>query len=257
MATKGLADMESVTPAGVVWVKASRALRSELGDDTFGSWLAQACLRMTPDGELCLVTPTGIARDWIRRYAWRRIGELWAANDPDGRVLRLKSRLEFEADGGEAAGRPLEIEAVDPVSTDSPAIAPIGQGRPSRNQGLQERFTFETFVAGPSNEFALAVAKRVASWADGHFNPVIFHAAYGFGKTHLLNALAWEAMRTAPDKKVVYLTAERFLSSFVRSLMERQAAAFKEDLRSADLLLIDDVHFIGGKQSTEEELFHT
>ncbi len=257
MANKGLADMESVTPAGVVWVKASRALKSELGDDTFGSWLAQACLRAAPDGELCLVTPTGIARDWIARYAWRRIGELWAANDPQGRVLRLKSRLEFEAEGGEVAARPLEIEAVTPISTDSPVTAPLATGKTSRTHGLQERFTFETFVPGPSNEFAYSVAKRVASWADGHFNPVIFHAAYGFGKTHLLNALAWEAMRTAPEKKVVYLTAERFLSSFVRALMERQAAAFKEELRSADLLLIDDVHFIGGKQSTEEELFHT
>jgi chromosomal replication initiator protein len=253
MATKGLADMESVSAAGLVWVKASRALRSELGDDTFGSWLAQACLRTAPDGGLCLVTPTGIARDWIRRYAWRRIGELWAANDPAGRVLNLKSRLEFEAEGGEAASQPMEIEVAIPVSTDSPTAA----GKPSKTQGLQERFTFDTFVTGPSNEFAYAVARRVASWADGHFNPVIFHAAYGFGKTHLLNALAWEAMRTAPEKKVVYLTAERFLSSFVRALMERQAAAFKEELRSADLLLIDDVHFIGGKQSTEEELFHT
>jgi chromosomal replication initiator protein len=143
------------------------------------------------------------------------------------------------------------------VSTDSPELAPLASGKPSKTHGLQERFTFDTFVPGPSNEFAYAVAKRVASWADGHFNPVIFHASYGFGKTHLLNALAWEAMRTAPEKKVVYLTAERFLSSFVRALMERQAAAFKEELRSCDLLLIDDVHFIGGKQSTEEELFHT
>jgi len=262
MATKGLAGMESVTPAGTVWVKASTALKSELGDDTYGSWLAQACLRTTVDGGLCLVTPTGIARDWIRRYAWRRIGELWAQNDPEGRVLSLKSRIEFEACGGEAAGRPAEIEpiaieAMTPVSTDSPAIAPVGAARASRTHGLQERFTFDAFVPGPSNEFAYAVARRVASWADGHFNPVVFHGAYGFGKTHLLNALAWEAMRTAPDKKVVYLTAERFLSSFVRALMERQAAAFKEELRTADLLLIDDVHFIGGKQSTEEELFHT
>ncbi len=249
--------MESVTPAGAVWVKASRELKSELGDDSFGSWLAQASLRTAQDGELCLVTPTGIARDWIRRYAWRRIGELWAANDPQGRVLKLKSRLEFEAEGGECASRPLDIEVVTPVSTDSPTVAPLAGGRPSKTQGLQERLTFDTFVPGPSNEFAHAVARRVASWADGHFNPVIFHGAYGFGKTHLLNALAWEAMRSAPDKKVVYLTAERFLSSFVRALMERQAAAFKEELRSADLLLIDDVHFIGGKQSTEEELFHT
>src|ERR1700723_560418 len=114
MASKGLAERASVTPAGV-WVKASQALKGELGDDTFGSWLAQACLRTAPGGELCLVTPTGIARDWIRRYAWRRIGELWAANDPERRSLKLKSRIEFEADGGEAAGRPLEIEAGPPV----------------------------------------------------------------------------------------------------------------------------------------------
>jgi len=259
MASKGLAEMASVTPAGV-WVKASQALKGELGDDTFGSWLAPACLRTAPGGELCLVTPTGIARDWIRRYAWRRIGELWALNDPEGRPLTLKSRLEFEAEGGETAepaSRPLEIETVDPVSTDSPATAPITSTRPARGHWLQDRFTFNSFVKGPSNEFALAVARRVASWADGHFNPVVFHGAYGFGKTHLLNAIAWEAMCTAPEKKVVYLTAERFLSSFVRALMDRKAADFKDELRSADLLLIDDVHFIGGKHSSEEELFHT
>jgi chromosomal replication initiator protein len=260
MANKGLAEMASVTPAGV-WMKASQALKGEIGDDTYGSWLAHACLRTAPGGELVLVTPTGIARDWIRRYAWRRIGELWAAYDPEGRPLTLKSRLEFEAEGGEAPPPAMILEA-DPVSTDSPAIAPIASapsapGRPPRTQWLQERFTFDTFVKGPSNEFALAVARRVASWADGHFNPVLFHGAYGFGKTHLLNAIAWEAMRNAPDRKVVYLTAERFLSQFVRALMDRKAADFKDELRSADLLLIDDVHFIGGKQSSEEELFHT
>jgi chromosomal replication initiator protein len=256
MANKGLAEMASETPAGV-WTKASQTLRGELGDDTYGSWLAPACLRTAPGGELVLVTPTGIARDWIRRYAWRRIGELWALYDPQARVLTLKSRLEFEASGGDSASQPLSIEAVEPVSTDSPATAPIASARPARTQWLQDRFTFDSFVKGPSNEFAVAVARRVASWADGHFNPVVFHGAYGFGKTHLLNAIAWEAMRTAPDKKVVYLTAERFLSSFVRALMERKAADFKDELRSADLLLIDDVHFIGGKQSSEEELFHT
>jgi chromosomal replication initiator protein len=262
MASKGLAEMAPATPAGV-WVKASQTLRGELGDDTYGSWLAQASLRMAPGGELCLVTATGIARDWIRRYAWRRIGELWAMYDPERRALALKSRLEFEAEGGDCAAEPLSaepmtIEAAIPVSTDSPDVAPIASSaRPAKTQWLQERFSFDSFVKGPSNEFALAVARRVASWADGHFNPVVFHGAYGFGKTHILNAIAWEAMRTAPEKKVVYLTAERFLSSFVRALMERKAADFKDVLRSADLLLIDDVHFIGGKQSSEEELFHT
>jgi len=247
--------MSSSAPASAVWGKACLALRRELGEADFGSWLAQAALRETTEGALVLVTPTGVARDWIRRNAWRRISELWAQNDPEGRRLDLKSRMEFEA-GGVAQ----VIEAVDPVSSDVPAVAPspASQGqRPARNAGLQERFSFETFVAGPANEFAHAVARRVASWADGHFNPVVIHGPYGFGKTHLLNAMAWEAMRNAPDRKVVYLTAERFLSTFVRAVMDRQTAAFKEELRAADLLLIDDVHFVGGKQSTQEELFHT
>ncbi|MEO8813080.1 MAG: chromosomal replication initiator protein DnaA [Caulobacteraceae bacterium] len=248
----GIGVAASFTPAVAVWSKASHALKGEIGDDAFGSWLAQAALRSGADGALCLVTPTGIARDWIRRYAWRRIGELWAANDPEGRVLCLKSRLEFEAERGEPA-----VEAdVFPLS---PREAPMSSppAGACKTAGLQERFTFDSFVVGPANEFAHAVAMRVASWTDGHFNPVVFHGPYGFGKTHLLNALAWEAMRTAPERKVVYLSAERFLSTFVRAVMDRRTSAFKDELRSADLLLIDDVHFIGGKQSTQEELFHT
>ena len=123
-----------------------------------------------------------------------------------------------------------------PVATDAPARAPLPGGKTA---GLQERLTFDTFVPGPANEFAHAVARRVASWADGHFNPVVFHGPYGFGKTHLLNALAWEAMRAQPGKRVVYLSAERFTSTFVKALQDKQTQAFKEELRNADLLLID------------------
>ena len=249
-------------PASSVWSKVCTTLKRELGDAAYGSWIAPAGLRLTQGGDIVLVTPTGIARDWIRRSAWRRISELWTASDASGRRLDLKSRLEFDAAGsaavagfGEAKVEPIEIAL--PVSSDAPTLAPVPTGKASPVQGLQERFSFDTFVPGPANEFAHAVARRVASWADGHFNPVLFHGPYGFGKTHLLNALAWEAMRQAPTKRVVYLTAERFLSTFVRAVMDRQTAAFKEELRGADLLIIDDVHFIAGKQSSQEELFHT
>jgi chromosomal replication initiator protein len=173
-----------------------------------------------------LVTPTGVARDWIRRNAWRRISELWAQNDPEGRRLDLKSKMEFEVAGGASLpSHPHVIETAEPVSSDVPQVSPPTAGpaaRPARNAGLQDRFNFDTFVPGPANEFAHAVGKRVASWADGHFNPVVFHGPYGFGKTHLLNAMAWEAMKNAPDKKVIYLTAERFLSTFVRAVMDRR-----------------------------------
>ena len=233
-----------------VWSKTCQVLKRELGDATFGSWLGQAALREFGD-EVCVVAATGVARDWIRNNAWRRIGEVWAQNDPLGRRLDLKSRLEVDSsvrlDASPAIIEPVfEVEAVAPVAA-----------RQGRLQGLQERYRFDTFVSGPANEFAFAVARRVASWADGHFNPVVFHGPYGFGKTHLLNAVAWEAMRTAPEKRVVYLSAERFTSTFVKALQDKQTQAFKDELRNADLLLIDDVHFVAGKPQTQEELFHT
>ncbi|CAN5898195.1 chromosomal replication initiator protein DnaA [soil metagenome] len=259
MTTGGIAGNMAEAAAGAVWTKTCVALKRELGEATFGSWLGQAALRERGDG-VCLVAATGVARDWIRRHAWRRIGELWAQNDPMGRALDLKSRMEFDQAGPASpmvtVSGPAAAVDVSPAETGVIEIE-VGAPRAARQQGLQERFSFDTFVAGPANEFAFAVARRVASWADGHFNPVLFHGPYGFGKTHLLNAMAWEAMRTAPGKRVVYLTAERFTSTFVKAVQDRQTAAFKEELRNADLLLIDDVQFVAGKTSTQEELFHT
>jgi chromosomal replication initiator protein len=249
MNTTSQANSVSASQAATVWVKACAALKRELGEDTFGSWVAPASLLEAVDGALCVVTPTGIARDWIRRHAWRRLTEVWAENDPAGRHLDLKSRTEVEG----FAAQPRAVSA-EPAAIEAPVPAPAQARKP---QGLQDRFAFDTFVQGPTNEFAYAVARRVASWADGHFNPVLFHGPFGFGKTHLLQALAAEAARARPDKTVIYLAADRFLSSFVKAVMERTTTAFKEELRAADLLIIDDVHFIGGKQATQEELFHT
>ncbi|RAK57195.1 chromosomal replication initiator protein DnaA [Phenylobacterium deserti] len=271
MTSRGAAGAMADAPAGAVWTKTAQVLKRELGEATFGSWLGQAALRETAD-EVCLVAATGVARDWIRRHAWRRIGELWAQNDPLGRRLDLKSRMEVDSGSALApppAAPPVAANGVGPavvtrpaapevfeIEVDADTVPPVA-AKQGRLQGLQERFSFESFVSGPANEFAFAVARRVASWADGHFNPVVFHGPYGFGKTHLLNALAWEAMKAQPHRKVVYLSAERFTSTFVKALQDKQTAAFKEELRNADLLLIDDVHFVAGKPTTQEELFHT
>ncbi|MGH7022707.1 MAG: chromosomal replication initiator protein DnaA [Caulobacteraceae bacterium] len=249
MAASNLAVVTDSLPASTVWARACGALRSELGEDAFGSWLARASLKTASDGALYLVTPTGVARDWIRRYAWKRIEELWALHDPLARSVRLQSRAEFEAIAECVHGaQPARAVPLAPAVTPEPECAPATP---------RDRFTFDTFVCGPANEFAHAVARRVASWADGHFNPVVIHGPYGFGKTHLLCAMAREATVTEPRRKVLYLTAERFLSGFVRAAMDRQIGPFKDQLRGADLLIVDDVHFIAGKQSTQEELFHT
>ena len=260
---RSAANSEIAGPTGAVWIQACATLRGELGEDTFGSWIAPARLKRGRSGRLVVVTPTGLARDWIKRNAWRRLGELWTQNDPEHRALDLKSRLEFEGEASDEpdGGRePAEAVAAAPPSTPPPASNGAAAGATKSNgwdDGLQDRFTFEGFVQGPCNEFAFTVARRVSMWADERFNPVFFHGPYGFGKTHLLNAIAWEAKRRRPDRKVVYLTAERFTSSFVKALIDKSASGFKDELRTADLLLIDDVHFIGGKKTSEEELFHT
>jgi chromosomal replication initiator protein len=249
------------TPPAMIWLKVSDILRSEIGDNPFGSWLAPAALRIGQDGRPFLVTHTGVARDWVRRHAWRRIDELWSRYDAEGRELCLTCRHDFEGQAASAPpaanekDAPADTPTTDTAASAAPATADGAGGRGA--VALRPCYTFDTYVVGPSNAFACAMARRVASWADGHFNPVVFHGPYGFGKTHLMQALAWEALRTAPGKRVLYLNAERFMSSFVRAVMERRTAAFKEELRSADLLLIDDLQVIAGKHSTQDELFHT
>jgi chromosomal replication initiator protein len=156
-------------PAGVVWNKTCVVLKRELGEATFGSWLGQAALKESGE-DLCLVAATGVARDWIRRHAWRRIGELWAQNDPMGRRLDLKSRIEF--DSSKPALKAAAAPAVEPstqAETTTPDVFEVEAGatpataRQGRLLGLQERLSFDNFVAGPSNEFAFAVARRVAA----------------------------------------------------------------------------------------------
>jgi chromosomal replication initiator protein len=237
-------------PAAEVWMGVRAALKREMGDSTFDSWLGQATLHET--GGVCvLATRNAFARDWIKRHAWRRLVQLWGEAGGADLPLDLKVMSEVE-----------QLLAAEPASNDleprpNAQVIEISARRAVKPAGLQERFTFETFVPGASNDFAYEMARKIAAWDDGHFNPVVFHGPYGFGKTHLLNAIAWEASERRPDRTVIYLTAERFLSTFLKAVGDRSMVAFKEELRAADLLLIDDVHFVGGKAATQEELFHT
>lgn len=248
----GALEMVGTGGDGVVWTKACSALRGELGEAAYGSYLAPASLRRGRGGRLVLVTPTGYARDWIKRNAWRRIGEVWGACDPEHRPLDLASRAEFESEAGVTAPEP----APAPVKSSAPVAASVGTEPPPVDPS-RGRHTFETFVASPTNEFALSVARQISVWSAQSFNPVIFHGPTGWGKSHLLNAIAVEAQARRPAAKVMLLSAEKFLTTFVKAVQERTGGAFKNVLRTADLLLIDDVQFIGGKKGSQEELFHT
>ncbi|CAN5263385.1 chromosomal replication initiator protein DnaA [soil metagenome] len=268
----------NMTDPDRIWSEAANRLRVEIGEGPFSSYIAPSAVRCDAGGQLILVTPTAYARDWVRKNALRRMNELWLGLDGLSRRLDVRCRAEVGspapasavmaasvlapsvASVGRSGDNGLASTFSSPVhaTAPSPTVAPVADGaRAVRAAGLQERLTFDSFVEGQGNAFALAIAKQTAAWADGHFNPIFFCGPYGYGKTHLLNAIAWEAQRLRPDAKVVYLTAERFLSTFVRAMQDRSTATFKESLRSADMLLLDDVQFVGGKTSTQEELLST
>ena len=122
---------------------------------------------------------------------------------------------------------------------------------------LDARFTFDSFVVGKPNELAHAAARRVAEGGVVTFNPLFLYGGVGLGKTHLMHAIAWELHKRSPELKVVYLSAEQFMYRFVQALRDKDMIAFKQLFRSVDVLMIDDVQFIAGKDATQEEFFHT
>jgi chromosomal replication initiator protein len=155
-----------------------------------------------------------------------------------------------------APAAPASAEGAAPVRTRN-------GGRPSRDDielpgaPLDARFTFDTFVVGKPNELAHAAARRVADGGAVTFNPLFLYGGVGLGKTHLMHAIAWELQRRQPDLKVVYLSAEQFMYRFVQALRDKDMMSFKQLFRSVDVLMVDDVQFIAGKDATQEEFFHT
>lgn len=128
---------------------------------------------------------------------------------------------------------------------------------PNDDKQLVKRFSFKDFVVGQPNELAYAAARRVAESAEVAFNPLFLYGGVGLGKTHLMHAIAWHIRETQPERRVAYLSAEKFMSLFIQAVRHRDTIAFKDEFRSVDVLMIDDIHFIGGKEASQEEFFHT
>lgn len=122
---------------------------------------------------------------------------------------------------------------------------------------LDRRYTFDNFVVGKPNELAYAAARRVDESPNVPFNPLFLYGGVGLGKTHLMHAIAWHIQETNPQRRVIYLSAEKFMYQFIRALRHKDTMAFKEQFRSVDVLMVDDLQFISGKESTQEEFFHT
>jgi chromosomal replication initiator protein len=260
----------TLTPEAITgaWERIRQRLRVELGEDVFSSWFSGLQLATISGTHIQLTVPTRFLRSWISsKFADRLLG-LVQSEWPHVREVTLGVRT-----AGQRAAPTIEAQAVtvaqaSPRAVDSPMTAvAAGAGRPGLpatadadglgGSPLDRKFTFETFLVGKSNEFAFAAGQQVARAVPGRtpvFNPLYIHAAVGLGKTHLCQAVAQAA--EASGRRVIYLTAEKFMYGFVAALKAQTAIAFKEKLRAIDVLVIDDTQFLTGK-ALQNEFCHT
>ncbi len=254
------------------WERVRRRLRAELGDAVYNSWFTRLELESFDDGVLRLTVPTKFLKSWVQSHYLDRIRSHVGAEFESAERVTIDVRShssrkprakdgETERDAGvaasaESAPTPLHA-AAEGVRRASVKTAPRPEFDVFTGSPLDRRLTFSTFLVGQSNQLAYAAACRVAEARGGDlpmFNPLYAHAAVGLGKTHLLQALAHAANDN--HRRVIYLTAERFMHGFVSSLTAQTSIAFKEKLRAIDMLIIDDVQFLQGK-SIQQEFCHT
>jgi chromosomal replication initiator protein len=232
-------------PLEAAWDSIRTGLRRDLGARTFDGWLKPAELgAFDPDaGALDIVMPSQFMADWVRSHFSERLTLAWKTVLPVVREVRVMAAVD--------APRPTPLlileEAPPPAERDPDA------------PNFDPRYRFETFIVGKANEVAATAARTVAvgGMETGSFNPLFIHGGTGRGKTHLLHAIGHAFVAKNPGKRVVSMSAEKFMVEFIRALKENDTISFKQRLRTADLLLIDDVQFIAKGDSTQEEFFHT
>jgi chromosomal replication initiator protein len=259
------------------WARVRGRLQSEVGEVEYRTWLRQMSLAGLDGDEVTVLLPSRFLRDWVRAHYGDRLNALWQAESPS--VRRVDIRI-----GGGAGSPGLTESLADPPATAEGARQPPRAPRPARTEKSEERaearpeiaapldprFTFDSFVVGKPNEFAYACARRVAEFpASPGFNPLFLYGGVGLGKTHLMHAIAWELDGRGaagavpappgqlPENSVAYMSAEKFMYRFIAAIRTQSTMEFKEQLRSVDVLMIDDLQFLIGKDNTQEEFFHT
>ncbi len=258
-------DMRGGHPFAAHWGRICARLQLEVGEVEYRTWLRQMTLGAVDQDEITLYLPTRFLRDWVRSQYGDRLGALWHAEVAEIRRVELalapdhaaQLRAEPAEDGSATA------EAVRPAVPAAPmtAAAPVLEKNSDLAAPLDPRFSFDGFVVGKPNEFAYACARRVAERPSSPgFNPLFLYGGVGLGKTHLMHAVGLELTR--PDRSggavsVAYMSAEKFMYRFIAAIRSQQTMEFKEQLRSVDVLMIDDLQFLIGKDNTQEEFFHT
>lgn len=240
-----------------LWNSLKATFPKLFGEAIYKSCLSQIVFKEYQSGRFVIAAPTTFMRDWVENNSKAKILSLLTELCPTILLLDIivdRSLTQSITMDSASQGQPAETGAFtanqNTPSHDDEDVEVIG----SR---LEPRYVFESFVVGQSNELAHAAALRVAESTQVHFNPLFIYGGVGLGKTHLMHAIAWQIKKTNPKRKVVYLSAEKFMYQFIKALRYKDMVSFKDKFRSADVLMIDDFQFISGKESTQEEFFHT
>ena len=240
-------DMDRTPPSSGVaddpWARVTTRMRQDIGEAAWRNWIKPLRVSRLEDGTLTLEANSTLARERVTSQYADRLRVISAAEF--GEVKKVEVRVATQS-----APRMSQQKT-------APANPGAKPGAEALGAGLDPRYTFANFVVGKPNELAFAVARRTAESATVAFNPLFLYGGVGLGKTHLMHAIAWHIREKDPSRNVVYLSAEKFMYRFVQALRFRDTMSFKEQFRSVDVLMIDDVQFISGKDSTQEEFFHT
>ena len=227
------------------WSEVQLKLKETYGVDVFKSWIQNVEAKEINHNSLTLIVKTRFVRDWIVSHYADKILDFFQKLNP------VVTRIQFEIHESFYNAKSADTNIVD-FNTGSKIVNIQDNGYAANR--LDYRLTFSNFVVGESNQLAFSAAKRVSE-SLGHYNPLFIYGSVGLGKTHLLNAIGNELKKT--DKKIIYLSAERFMYQFVKSIKNKDTQKFKDVFRNADVLILDDIQFISGKEVTQEEFFYT
>jgi chromosomal replication initiator protein len=244
-------------PVPLLWDEAVGRLRSRISPQYYDMWLRPIELLSFDGATLRLRAPNSYIRSWFESNF---LGSLLKEIQDLGHDA---VRVEFDADGPDERPPPPAREAAPEVAAPAPAPAaavPVDHEAIAAPEAaaLNPRYTFDTFVAGPSNQLAFAASQAAASSYPPKYNPVFLCGGVGLGKTHLLHSIGHQQLANRPSARIVYLSSERFMNEYVHAIRTGRMHEFRRNYRDGiDVLLVDDVQFLAGKESTQDEFFHT